>query len=106
MSSLTTITPAATTTEPATAAACFCPCFIHCKRPPALIAAVESCDSGVRFIVVGHFNKTEPSRTTGIAVRHYSRALNRAVWLKPLPQISFGGTEREVSNKYLFHNVP
>jgi hypothetical protein len=99
-----TTTTAPTTTAAETAAAlCLGPSFVYGKRTPARIAAVQSGDGGVGFVVVGHFDKTEAARAAGIAIGYYRRAINGAVRLKPLAQISFRGAKGKISNKYLLH---
>jgi hypothetical protein len=77
--------------------------FVHRQRASAGIGAAERGDGSVGFVIVCHLYKAEPAGAASIAIGNYSRALDRAVWLKPLTQVGFGGAEREVSYKYLFH---
>jgi hypothetical protein len=102
---LSGITTTLSAPEPTTAGATanLRACFVDRERSPADVATVQSGDRGIRFAAICHFDEAEPSRPAGVAVRHYCGALNRAVWLKPLPQVSVTGGKREVSNKYLFH---
>jgi hypothetical protein len=92
----------ATAAEPS-AALGFRACLIDSQGAPAGIAAVECGDGSVRFAVVWHFHEAEAARPTGVTVSDHGSTVDRAVGLEPLSQVSFGSTEREVSNKYFLH---
>jgi hypothetical protein len=81
----------------------FRPGFVHGQRTSAGIATVQGGDGSVGFVVIRHFDKTESPRPARVAIRDYGGAVNGAMRLKPLPQVSFSGTKSEISNKYLFH---
>jgi hypothetical protein len=102
MAPIVVATAAASATESA-AALGLRPSFVHGERSPAGIGPVKGGDRGLGFAVVRHFDKAKAAGSARVAICDHGGAFDGAVGLEPLAQIGFGGAEREVSNKYLFH---
>src|SRR5688572_2626466 len=65
--------------------------FIDLQEPTVDFLAIELLNRRIRFVLTGHFDESKASRTSRIAVFHYTRRLNRSSLTKQLLQILTGG---------------
>lgn len=92
-----TTTPTATTGAPT--AVGLGTGFVYVQRTTVNAGAVQSADSAIGFVAVGHFNKGKTTRTAGVTIRDDADAFHGAVFFKPRADGCFRRPEIEIANK-------
>jgi hypothetical protein len=87
------------TTTPSSPAFDFGACFVYIERPSADLGAIESCDGFVSLFCVGHFDKAETARASGVAIIHNTYAVHLSVSFEELSQFFFRSIEVQVPHK-------
>jgi hypothetical protein len=107
-----TLTPAATATVAAIAAAtattpraplCFRTSFIDRERTAIQLFAVKGGNGAFTFRVIRHFNECEALRSTGIPISYDTGAIDGSVCFKHRSYGIVCRPEIEVSNKNILH---
>jgi hypothetical protein len=70
----------------------------HGQLAAAEIAAVESLDSGLGFVIGGHFDKAKTAMFPGLSVDYNVDRIDLTVGFKGLPNCLFGGVVRHIAN--------
>jgi tRNA A-37 threonylcarbamoyl transferase component Bud32 len=79
---------------------------VHGDLTTANIGSVQLRNSGLRFCVIGHFNKSEPAGATCLSVVHQAGAGHLSKLGEHFVQLFFCGAKRQTSYKQLRHNCP
>jgi hypothetical protein len=95
----------ATTAAAAEPAIGFGPRLIHIQRAAVHRVTIESGNRLIRFPFIFHFDKREPARTAGVAIRHDTCAVNLPIPLKQAAHGFFRNVEVEVAHKYVLHSI-
>jgi hypothetical protein len=80
--------------------------FVDIQCASAEFFAIQSGDGFFGFRGVGHFDKCESSRASGVTVSDHADLIDFAMGFKQGPQLRFRGAVREVANKKLLHGFP
>jgi hypothetical protein len=77
--------------------------FIDVERPSVQFFSVESGDGPEGFIIVAHFDESEPSGLPGVTIGDDTYTVNRPVLLKQRSNGVFGCPEAEISYENILH---
>ena len=69
------------------------------------LAPIESCNRALSFSIIAHLDKSKAPGPSGFAVRHEVHTVNGPVRLEHRSNGIFGGTEAEVSYKYILQLI-
>jgi hypothetical protein len=96
--------PAATTRSARTSAGFrFRACFVYLQIAAADVFAVQSCNGFGCFGVIGHFDKTETARASGLAIGGDVDAGELAEGLEERAEVVRGGLKAHIANKKILH---
>jgi len=88
--------------EPTAARARFLrPGFVNIEYATIEFAPVESRNCALAFSIIAHLDKTKAPGPAGFPVRHEIHAVNSPVRFEHGSKGIFGGSEAEVSDKYI-----